>query len=128
MRLPRKVVRRVENAPVGGFRAPSELRAQGQWMDLSAPSTRGCSSWPGSQGLSDQRWTGWSCRHGSGHSWSPATQPPRDPAFPEQEWGPLQVPVSHENVGLMVVISQCPAREQMVSRPHASATHQQGIR
>ena len=40
---------------------------------------------------------------------------PQEPAFIKQEWGPLCLPLSHVNVGLMVVISQCPARERVGS-------------
>lgn len=42
---------------------------------------------------------------------SPAVH--REPAFIKQEWGPLCLPLSHVNVGLMVVISQCPVRERV---------------
>ena len=113
MRLPGRVVRKMENVPVQGFLVPSELGARWQHGYLSALYTGGHSAPSGSWGLSGEPWKGWSHRRGPGHSWSPTDRQPREPAFTKQAWGPLWVPVSPVNVGLTVAISQCPVRERV---------------
>lgn len=73
---------------------------------------KGCFAWKASsEGVRRRAELAWPLAFPEHHG--PAV--PWAPAFIKQAWGPLGLPLSHVNVGLMVVISQCPVRERVGS-------------